>query len=175
MLLLENMATRKTVAKKTTKVATKKPRKDTVKSEWEQKFIDKLRTVHKRNVEKKAIRCLKRVDTVKGGMVSRSKKYGVECTITVEELRQLALDAYGTPCRYSKRILTIDNMVFDHIVPISKGGASTKDNIQVISKFSNTMKGSLSEENFFIVLAWLDTLDEELRKDISIRLAGGKR
>ena len=164
-------------AKKTGKKVIKKttPKKVSVKGEWEEKFIEKLRTVHTRNVQKKAKRLLKRIDTVKNGMVARSKKYEVECTITTEELRQLALEAYGTPCRYSKRILTIDNMVFDHLIPISKGGASSKENIQVISKFSNTMKGSLSEENFFILLNWLDTLDEELRKDISIRLAGGKR
>lgn len=170
------MAAKKT-AKKTAKKVVKKttPKKVTVKGEWEQKFIDKLRTVHKRNIEKKAKRVLKRVDSVKNGMVARSKKYEVECTITVEDLRQLAYDAYGTPCKYSGRILNIDNMVFDHIVPISKGGASTKENIQVISKFSNSMKGSLLEENFFILLKWLDTVDEELRKDISIRLAGGKR
>lgn len=153
----------------------KKEKKLSNKTQWEQKFIEKLRTCHKRNIEAKAKRLLKRLDSVKNSMVTRSKKYGVECTITVEDLRQLALDNYGAPCKYSGRILTIDNMVFDHIIPISKGGPSTKDNIQAISKFSNSMKGSLSEDSFLMLLRWLDTVDEELRKDISIRLAHGVR
>lgn len=146
-----------------------------VKDEWELKFIERMKTVHKRNIVPKAKRMLKRLTGVKNSMVARSKKYEVECTITVDELRELALEAYGTPCRYSKRILTIDSMVFDHLIPISKGGTSNRNNIQVISKFSNSMKGSLTEDHFFILLAWLETVPEELKHDVSIRLAHGIR
>ena len=145
----------------------------TEKSAWEEKYLEKLKTVHKRNVAVKAKRLLKRTTTVLTGMTARSKKQEVECSITLEDIRELAYEAYGTHCRYSGRLLTIDNMVFDHIVPISRGGASSRENIQVISKFSNNMKGSLDEENFLILLAWLKTVPEELAKDISIRLAKG--
>lgn len=143
--------------------------------EWEAKFTELIKRHHKRNIAKVVSRLMKRLDTVKNGMVARSKKYNVDCSITVEELRQMTLEQYGTPCRYSGRILKIDNMVFDHIIPVSKGGPSTKDNIQIISKFSNAIKGSLVEEHFFILLNWLETVPEELKKDISIRLAHGVR
>lgn len=143
------------------------------KSLWEEKYVEMLKKHHKRNIKVMAKRLLKRIDGVKSSMATRSKKYSVECTITVEQLRQLALEAYGTPCKYSKRILKLNNMVFDHIVPVSKGGTSNLDNIQVISKFSNNMKGSLDETNFQILLNWLGTIPEELRTDISIRLAHG--
>jgi len=148
-------------------------RKRSGKSLWEERFFIKLSKHHKRNVRKKVTKLLKKLDSVKNSMVARSKKYEVECNISLEEIRELAYDAYGTPCKYSGRILTIDNMVFDHIIPISKGGESTKDNIQVISKFSNNMKGSLNEEHFLLLLEWLSTVPEELQQDLSIRLAHG--
>jgi 5-methylcytosine-specific restriction endonuclease McrA len=149
--------------------------KEQTRQEWEQLFIDKMKTVHKRNIAARAKKFLRKLDNVKNGMVARSKKEGVKCTITLQEIRQIAYDAYGTECKYSKRQLISDNMVFDHIIPMSKDGPSTKDNIQAISKFANNLKGSLKEEHMYLLLEWLDKLPEEFRKDITIRLAGGKR
>jgi len=119
---------------------------------WEQKFIEKAGTVHKRSLPRFAARMLKRTSSWKGGLTSRSKKKGVECTITLEEF---------------------NNLVMDHILPISKGGNSNKDNLHVICKTSNSMKGSLEEKNFYLLLEWLDTVSPELKKDVSIRLSGG--
>jgi 5-methylcytosine-specific restriction endonuclease McrA len=148
----------------------------TVKSEWEVKFIEKMRPFHQqRRLPMLAKRMLKKLDGVKGSMTTRSKKYGVECNVTLEELRQLAYDSYGTECKYLKRVLKIDNMVFDHRIPISKGGSSNIENIQVICKAANNIKGSLVESDLVILLNWLDTVSEDLREDIRIRLAGGKR
>lgn len=133
-----------------------------------------LRKHHKRNIEKMAKRLNKKVVSARGSMVTRSAKYGVECNVTVEELRELTMKFYGTRCKYDKtRVLTINNLVYDHIVPISKGGTSNLDNIQIISRTSNNLKGSLSETDLYILLEWLDTVSEELRKDIKIRLAHG--
>lgn len=151
----------------------KRSTKQVAKDEWELKFIERMKIVHKRNIAPKAKRMLKRITGVKSSMVSRSAKYNVECNVTVDELRQLALDAYGTPCRYTQRILTIDNLVFDHKIPISKGGSSNLDNIQIISKFANGIKGSLEEQDFLSLMQWLDSVP--FGKDISIRLAGGIR
>jgi len=99
----------------------------------------------------------------------------VDCNITIEELRQLTYEKYGTTCKYLNRVLKIDNMVYDHIVPITKGGTSNIENIQIICRAANNIKGSLIESDLYILLNWLDTISEELRTDIRIRLAGGKR
>lgn len=148
-------------------------KKVSVKQEWKQKFLDKITVCHKRNLDKVATTLLKKIDSAKHSMTSRSKKYNVECTITAEELRQLVFDNYGTKCKYCEKIIKIDTMVFDHIIPISKGGTSNIDNIQLICRTSNGMKGSLQEEHFHLLLDWLDTVPDELQKDIRIRLSRG--
>lgn len=147
--------------------------KKDLKKEWESKFLEKISTVHKRNKEKKVAKIMSRIGTVKNSLVSRSKKMEVECNITIDELREMFYESYGQTCKYCSKILTIDNMVIDHIIPISKGGTSNRDNLQIICKTSNTMKGSLMESDFKFLLDWLDTVSEELRKDISIRLSRG--
>lgn len=142
-------------------------------TEWEDKFLEKIKCCHKRNLAQVVAKIMKRTNTAKAGLVARSKKYGVECTITVDELRQLVYDVYGTECKYCGRQITIRNLVFDHIVPISKNGSSNKDNLQAICRTSNGMKGSLTEEHFGMLLEWLKTAPEELSKDVRIRLSKG--
>jgi 5-methylcytosine-specific restriction endonuclease McrA len=140
---------------------------------WEEKFLEKIKCCHKRNLNKVVSKIMKRTSTAKAGLVARSKKYDVECNITVDELRHLVYEAYGKPCKYCGRPITIKNLVFDHIVPISRSGVSNKENLQIICKTSNGMKGSLTEEHFDILLNWLKTVPEELAKDVRIRLSKG--
>jgi len=145
------------------------------KSEWKEKFITILKKHHRKNINGLAGRLLTKIDGAKANLISRSLKYKVECTITLEELRTLTYQKYGTKCKYLDRVLKIDTMVYDHIIPISKGGNSNIDNIQIICRAANNIKGSLLESDLYILLNWLDTVSEELRTDIKIRLAGGKR
>jgi 5-methylcytosine-specific restriction endonuclease McrA len=147
--------------------------KTAIRTEWQEKFLEKIKSCHKRNLNKVVNKILKRADATRVGLVARSKKHNVECNITVEEIRQLIYDFYGQKCKYCDKILNINTFVFDHIIPISKGGSSNIDNIQLICKTSNGMKGSLHEDNFQLLLDWLETVPEELQKDISIRLARG--
>lgn len=144
-------------------------------SVWHKKFEAKMLPYHKRTAAMRAGRIMRRLTSIRTTMEARSKKQGVPCTITVEELREMAYAAYGTACKYTGRTLTVDSMVFDHIHPISKGGPSTRQNLQVISKFANTIKGSLIESDFVELLAWLDKLPPHLKQDVSVRLARGLR
>lgn len=143
------------------------------RNEWFVKYKEMIQPYHKRNLDDVVNKILKRADTLKNSLASRSKKHNVDCNITLEELRNLIYNSYGTKCKYCEKILTIKNFVVDHILPVSKGGHSNLDNLQLICKTSNSMKGSLTEDDFFILLDWLQTVSEELRKDISIRLARG--
>lgn len=144
-------------------------------SDWELKFIEKLKTVHKRNIELKAKKLMRKTYAAMNSMNKRSAEHGVECTITLDEIREMTMLAYGSNCRYSGRQLVIENMVYDHIIPISKGGTSNADNIQVISRYANNMKGSLVEDDFLALLDWIQLLPDDLRELVSFRLAGGRK
>lgn len=157
--------------KKTKRVTVNK----VLKTEWEEKFLEKIKQHHKRNLKKVVDKIIKRVNSTRYSLISRSKEHNVECNITVEELRNLMYEFYGTKCKYCDKKLTIQVLAFDHIIPISRGGSSNIDNIQIICKTSNGIKGSLDEVNFQLLLNWLKTVPEELRKDVSIRLARGVR
>lgn len=148
-------------------------KKLTEKQLWLLKFTEKAKEVHKRNIDKVANKLVDKGTSWKNGLVTRSKKHNVNCNVTVEELRNLLYNAYGKQCKYCDKILTINTIALDHIVPISKGGASNIDNLQVICKTSNAIKGSLNEESFKLLLDWLDTVSEELKKDVLLRLAWG--
>lgn len=143
------------------------------RKKWLQRFQETVKPFHPRSVEKVARKLLTRCDSVKSGMTTRSKKKNVECTVTLTDIREMMLENYGKPCKYCGRLLTIKNMVIDHIVPMSKGGPSTRKNLQPICRVSNNMKGSLEEKDFLVLLEWLNSVSPELKKDISIRLAKG--
>ncbi len=156
-----------------TKPTVVKKKKLTTKQLWKAKFFEKVQLVHKRKLDNFANRLLKRAGSAKNSMVSRSKKKGIYCNITLEETRELIFECYGKKCRYCNKILNINTLAFDHIIPVSKGGPTTKENIQIICKTSNTMKGSLIEEDFQLLLDWLETIPAHVKKDISIRLSRG--
>lgn len=143
------------------------------KSYWVDKFTEKAATVHKRNLKRFGIRMYNKCTQWKNSLMTRSKKHGVECTVTIDQLRELLFEEYGKQCRYCDKRLDMNTLVLDHIVPISKGGTSNIDNLQIICRTSNGMKGSLDEINFYILLNWLDTIPDELKRDISTRLARG--
>lgn len=151
-------------------------RKKSTRQKWISKFETKLKSLGKKKPKILASKMVDKASRALVSMKSRSMKYKVKCDIKVEDLYSMLYDAIGTTCKYdSNRLLIYNNMVFDHKVPISKGGESTVDNIQVISKTSNTVKGSLTEDEYYQLLGWLSTLPRDFSENIRIRLAGGKR
>ncbi len=47
-------------------------------------------------------------------------------------------------CKFCKMT---KNLTIDHIVPLSKGGARTKDNLQILCTTCNSKKGNSTSEN----------------------------
>jgi len=144
-----------------------------LRNPWEVKLYERICEHHTRLKLKVVRRIMKRAKTTREGLIVRSRKHKVACDITSEQLLKLIYDAYGKPCKYCGKTMKIANMAVDHIHPISKGGNSTVENLQIICQTSNRVKGSLEEQNFQILLDWLETVPPELKKDVSIRLARG--
>jgi 5-methylcytosine-specific restriction endonuclease McrA len=145
------------------------------KQYWIDIFTQRAASVHKRNLKRFGTRMYNKCTQWKASLIHRSKKYGVPCTTTLEELLEMMYAFYGTPCKYCGKQLTMNTMALDHIIPISKGGSSNIGNLQIICRTSNGMKGSLDEAYFYMLLEWLQTVPEDMRKDISIRLSRGVR
>lgn len=143
------------------------------KKEWLEKFESKAGSVHKIALARFAKKMDKRVRSWRSSLSTRSKKYNVEYDLSIDETREIMYESYGESCRYCTVVMDINNLVLDHRVPISKNGPSTKENLQVICKKCNAMKGSLDEDHFHLLLEWLESVPEELANDVSIRLSHG--
>jgi 5-methylcytosine-specific restriction endonuclease McrA len=149
-----------------------KRRTDTSRDAWREQLTEVMRPIHKHMTARAVEKLLVRLTRAISIMRSRSRKHNVAFTLTLDELRTLVASSYGTPCRYCERTITLSVFVFDHLIPISKGGATEIANIQIICKTCNGMKGALSEENFLMLLAWLDQMPVELSTELRRRLCG---
>ena len=115
---------------------------------WEQKFSKKLKRHHKTFAKRTFHRLMKKSSTLRSTLKRRSKEYEVEFNISLEEVRELLYRVYGKKCCYCNCKLLVSNMVCDHILPLSLGGNSTPNNLQMICGRCNTRKGPLTDRNF---------------------------
>ena len=131
---------------------------------WEQKFSKKLKRHHKTFAKRTFHRLMKKSSTLRSTLKRRSKEYEVEFNISLEEVRELLYRVYGKKCCYCNCKLLVSNMVCAHILPLSLGGNSTPNNLQMICGRCNTRKGPLTDRNFRRLLKWLDRQEIELKK-----------
>ena len=164
---------KKKIQPRINKPRAKRTIKNEAKSAWKQRYLEKIVLCHKRNLDQILAKLLTKGSNVRASMMARSKKVGVKFELNIEEVREMIYEAYGSPCKYCARQMTIKNMVFDHTTPISKGGESIRTNLQIICKACNCVKGSLDEEELSLLLNWLETVPPTLKKDLMIRLARG--
>ena len=138
---------------------------------WEERFKKKLRRYHKHFAKKVFHRRMKKSSTLRTTLKRRSKEYEVEFKISLTEVRELLHKAYGRKCRYCTTRLLVNNMACDHIHPLSLGGVSTPDNLQMICMRCNTRKGPLTDKSFGKLLRWLSHQEEELAKYVLKKLS----
>ena len=63
-------------------------------------------------------------------------------------IRRRVIERDGLTCVYCDDDLRDQEVHLDHIIPESKGGPTTVDNLQVTCRRCNITKGTLSEEEF---------------------------
>tara|TARA_R100000664_G_scaffold33847_1_gene52322 strand:+ start:6549 stop:7031 length:483 start_codon:yes stop_codon:yes gene_type:complete len=130
---------------------------------WEELFLPKLKKHHGNRSKGVFHRLMKKSSTLRTSLKRRSREYEVLFNITLKEIRKLILDSYGKRCKYCRDILKVNNMVCDHNIPISHGGESTLENLQMICARCNTRKGPLTDKVFRKLLAWLKRQNQNTR------------
>ena len=138
---------------------------------WEQKFSKKLKKHHKTFAKKTFHRLMKKSSTLRSTLKRRSKEYEVKFDISLEEVRELLYRVYGRTCNYCNQKLLVNNMACDHIIPLSMGGDSTPENLQMICGRCNTRKGPLLDKEFRKLLKWLDRQNIHLKKYVLRKLS----
>lgn len=140
---------------------------------WKDKFMPRLKKIHRNFAEKIFHRLMKKSATLKSSLKRRSKEYEVICRISLDEIRELFLQAYGRKCKYCERLLVVSNIVCDHIKPLSDGGNSYINNLQIICDRCNTRKGSLSHRDYTNLLKWLEKQSVDMKEYVLRKLAKG--
>ena len=154
------------------KAALKEKRK-TALTEWEIKFSDILKEIHGNHSKKIFHRLMKKSCTLKSSLKRRSKEYEVLYAIELREIRNMLLDCYGKKCKYCTNRLDVTNIACDHIIPLSMGGESSPNNLQFICNRCNTRKGPLTNDDYTLLLTFLNKQDEDLRDYVLRKLAKG--
>jgi 5-methylcytosine-specific restriction endonuclease McrA len=138
---------------------------------WADKFLPKLSKHHGNRAKGVFHRLMKKSSTLRTSLKRRSREYEVLFKISLKEIRELILAAYGKKCKYCSDILKVNNMVCDHIIPLSNGGESTRNNLQMICARCNTRKGPLTHKSYNKLLAWLKRQNQNTRDYILRKLA----
>ena len=142
---------------------------------WEEKFNKVLIKHHGHFAKKTFHRLMKKSATLKASLKKRSKEYEVKFGITLDEIRQLFLQKYGSTCAYCTDVLLVSNIVCDHIEPVSLGGESTLRNLQIICRRCNTRKGHLTDSEYSKLLNFLNekSISKNMRNYVLRKLAKG--
>ena len=138
---------------------------------WEEKFLPKLKKHHGNRSKGVFHRLMKKSSTLRTSLKRRSREYEVLFDISLREIRELIHSEYGRKCKYCSNILKVNNMVCDHSIPLSHGGASIRTNLQMICARCNTRKGPLTHKAYSKLLAWLRRQNQNTRDYILRKLA----
>ena len=138
---------------------------------WEDKFLPKLKKHHGNRSKGVFHRLMKKSSTLRTSLKRRSREYEVLFNVSLKEIRESILAAYGKQCRYCRNVLKVNNMVCDHCIPLSHGGESIISNLQMICKSCNTKKGPLTDKAYGKLLAWLKRQNKNTRDYILRKLA----
>tara|TARA_Y100001963_G_C6710382_1_gene413977 strand:+ start:545 stop:982 length:438 start_codon:yes stop_codon:yes gene_type:complete len=140
-----------------------------------EQFKRVLEPIHKTFWKRAYKKLLRKISTLKSSLKRRSHEYGVLFDINSRDLKVLFLTHYGKECKYCDKILKLNTIACDHIVPISKDGPSVINNLQLICRTCNTRKGPLDEKDFLDIVKWISMQKEEVSKYVLRKLAKGGR
>ena len=149
----------------------KAPRVTKVIKYWQDLFMPILKQKHGNHAKRIFHRLMKKSSTLRSTLKRRSKEYEVVFEISLPTIRNILLRHYSKPCIYCSNILDVSNMVCDHIIPLSSGGPSISNNLEMICKRCNTRKGPLTGREYRILIAFLDKQPKQVQDYVFRKLA----
>ena len=93
---------------------------------------------------------------------SRKKNANKRTSVTIEGLRQ-RLKQQQYRCALSGVVISPDCASLDHIIPLSKGGTHTIDNVQIVHPVVNALKGTMSQLEF---MTWVQLIASNEKPEI---------
>ena len=138
---------------------------------WQDKFMPVLIKKHGNHAKRIFHRLMKKSSTLRSTLKRRSKEYEVVFDISLPTIRNLLLRHYSKQCIYCDNILDVSNMVCDHIVPISSGGPSISQNLEMICKRCNIRKGPLTGREYRIFITFLEKQPKHVQEYVFRKLA----
>jgi len=113
----------------------------------------------------------RRLNSMVSGCRARDKKLGKETHITIGMLRELAKKVIGTNCIYCNTEITHLNISLDHIIPLSRGGNTCIENVQLICNTCNKQKDKLFHKEFQMLKELIETFTDESKKYVNTKLS----
>ena len=140
-----------------------------------QDFKKVLVPVHGTHWQRAYKKLLRKISALKSSLKRRALESGTKFDIELNQLKQMFLDIYGNDCKYCDKKLNYRNIACDHVIPLTKGGDSLVENLQLICRTCNTRKGPLDEQDFSLLVDLVMELPEELSTYVMRKLAKGGR
>jgi hypothetical protein len=121
------------------------------------------------------------------GMVERLKKKKLKITFSLEQFRAFVKEQMGgvedgaIRCPYCSGWFTLSEVAVDHKIPLSRGGDPGLRNLALPCQADNSRKGSLSPDEYILLLAFLIKEIPLGRQDVlsrlekAVKLAAGAR
>ena len=157
---------------KSNKRGRKAPRVTKVIKGWQDKFMPVLKERHGTHAKRIFHRLMKKSSTLRSTLKRRSKEYEVVFKISLSTIRNILLRHYSKPCIYCYCVLDVSNMVCDHIIPLSSGGPSTSNNLEMICKRCNIRKGPLTGREYRILITFLNKQPKHVSDYVFRKLSG---
>ncbi len=121
-----------------------------------------LKDKHPRSYKTKFEQFVKKGYTTRNNLRNRTSAAEKLFSLSLTELRNMIAESLYQRCYYCGQELNLSNICIDHMTPLTKGGDTTVDNLQVICKRCNTRKGPLTDKAY---ICFLDALDKSLGKE----------
>ena len=150
----------------------KAPRMTNKMQQWQELFMPVLLKKHGNHAKRIFHRLMKKSSTLRSTLKRRSKEYEVIFNISLPTIRHLLLRHYSKQCIYCPNILDVSNMVCDHIVPLSSGGPSISQNLEMICKRCNIRKGPLTVREYRIVVEFIKQQPQHVQEYVFRKLSG---